>query len=180
MKMQPLDYRILSQLLQNSKVTDRKLAMILGSSQPTVSRRRTQLEKAGVIDGYTVVPRLEEMGFEMIALTFIAGKREQLTKTKFDEAQKKAREWHFAHPNVIYAGAGQGMGEWTGLVVSIHKNYSDFVEFKKQHDTKFGKYLNETRSFLIPIDPKMTLKPFHLKYLSELGPAEEANRSDAN
>ncbi len=177
MKMQPLDYRILSQLLQNSKVTDRKLATILGSSQPTVSRRRRQLEKA-VVDGYTVVPKLEEMGYEIIALTFIAGKREQLTKPKFQKAQKKAKEWHFAHPNVLYAGAGQGMGEWTGLVVSIHRNYSDFVEFKKQHDTRFGKFLKETRSFLISIDPKMTLKPFHLKYLSELGPVEEANRSD--
>lgn len=164
--LKPLDYKILSELLKDANVSDRQLARKLGKSQPTITRRRGKLEKS-LIEGYTIVPRLKEMGFEIIALTFIAGKREELTRGKFEQAQEKARHWHSKRPNVIFAGSGQGMG-WTGVVVSLHTSYSDYVRFKNEHDDEFGEILADTQSFLVDLNPKTTLKPFHVKYLAEL------------
>jgi DNA-binding Lrp family transcriptional regulator len=162
----PLDYKILSELLRDSHVSDRQLAKKLGKSQPTISRRRSKLEKT-MIDGYTIIPKLIEMGFEIIAITFIAGKRNQLTKGKFEQAQEHARAWHSKHPNVIFAAAGQGMG-WSGVVVSVHTSYSDYAKFRNEHDSEFGEVLADTQSFLVDLDPKTTLKPFNVKYLADL------------
>jgi len=162
----PLDYKILSELLRDSHVSDRQLAKKLGKSQPTISRRRSKLEKT-MIDGYTIIPKLNKMGFEIIAVTFIAGKSSQLAGGKFEQAQEKARAWHSKHPNVIFAASGQGMG-WSGVVVSAHTNYSDYVKFKNEHDSEFGEVLSDTQSFLVDLNPKTTLKPFNVKYLAEL------------
>jgi DNA-binding Lrp family transcriptional regulator len=170
-----LDYKILSDLLRNSDISDRKLAKKLGRSQPTITRRRSKLEKT-MIDGYTIIPKLKEMGFEIIAVTFIAGKRNQLTGSKFEQAQDKARVWHAKHPNVIFATAGQGMG-WSGVVVSVHISYSDYVKFKNEHDSEFGDVLDDTQSFLVDLNPKTTLKPFHVKYLADLDLAKNHTKA---
>ena len=162
----PLDYKILSELLRDSHISDRRLAKKLGKSQPTISRRRSKLEKT-MIDGYAIIPKLEKMGFEIIAITFIAGKNSNLAGAKFEQAQEKARAWHLKHPNVIFAGTGQGLG-WSGVVVSIHTSYSDYAKFKNEHDSEFGDVLSDTQSFLVDLNPKTTLKPFHVKYLADL------------
>ncbi len=166
-----LDYKILSELLKDSDVSDRKLAKKLGKSQPTITRRRSRLEKT-LIDGYTIMPNLSELGFQIVALTFIAGKRDQLTRGKFEDAQEKARRWHLKHPNVIFAGAGEGLG-WSGVVVSLHTSYTDYVKFKAEHDADFGECLEGTQSFLMDLNPKTVLKPFHVKYLSDIITGQE-------
>lgn len=154
----------MSEMLKNSKVSDRQMARKLGTSQPTITRRRSKLEKS-LIQAYTILPNMKEMGFEIMALTFIAGRREALTQGRFEEAQKRAKEWHSKHPNVIFAGAGHGMG-WNGVLVSLHKSYSDYVKFKSEHDKEFGEYLADTQSFIIEVDPATALKPFSLSYLA--------------
>jgi len=62
--LKPVDYEILSQLIKNSKISDRKLAGKLGVSQPTVTRKRAKMEKAELID-YTAVPNFAKLGFEI-------------------------------------------------------------------------------------------------------------------
>ena len=175
--LKTLDYKILSDLLRNSDISDRKLAKKLGKSQPTITRRRSKLEKT-MIEGYTIIPKLKEMGFEIIAITLIAGKRNQLTGSKFEQAQEKAKIWHAKHPNVIFASAGQGMG-WSGVVVSVHTSYSDYVRFKNEHDSEFGEVLDDTQSFLVDLNPKTTLKPFHVKYLADLDLAQNNTTAGA-
>ena len=43
--LKKIDYRILAELMKNSRLSDRELAKRMRVSQPTVSRIRTQLEK---------------------------------------------------------------------------------------------------------------------------------------
>ncbi len=161
-----LDYRILSALFKNSRISDRRLAKILGVSQPTVTRRRARIEKE-LIDGYTIVPKWEAIGFEIAAFTFIKGQREFLERGKLKEALEKAKQWLSKQPNVLFAGAGEGMG-WDGVMISFHKSYSDFSRFKMEHDMELSDVITESRSFLVEINPKIALKPFHLKYLAEV------------
>jgi DNA-binding Lrp family transcriptional regulator len=40
--------------MKNSRRSDRELALVLGISQPTVTRLRTRLEKEGIIKEYTM------------------------------------------------------------------------------------------------------------------------------
>jgi len=156
---------ILSELLKNSRVSDRQIAKKLGVSQPTVSRRRLGLEKT-LVEGYTAVPKLKEMGFEIMAFTFVASRSEALTREGSEQAQRKAREWLLRHPNVIFFGNGQGMG-WSGVMVSVHRSYSDYLRFKAEHNEELGEYLADAQSFIMELDPNTALKPFNLSYLAD-------------
>ena len=69
-ELKSIDYKLLGELLKNSRRSDRELAKALGPSQPTVTRRRANIEK-NFIDGYTVIPKWEKIGFEIVAFTFV-------------------------------------------------------------------------------------------------------------
>ena len=164
-KMKTIDYKLLVELLKNSRRSDRELARVLGVSQPTVTRRRTALEK-DFIDGYTAIPKWEKVGFELIAFTFVKTNlkyaKPEIRKTGF----KKVEEWMMNHPNVVLTIDGQGMG-WDAIFVSFHKNYSAFAEFMREHDSELSDTLIESSSFIADINPITIRKPFHLKYLAD-------------
>src|SRR5208337_3297221 len=108
-KMKTIDKKLLGELMKNSRRSDRVLAKVLGVSQPTVTRRRTVLEK-DFIDGYTAIPKWEKVGFELIAFTFIKTKlkyaKPEVRKTGF----RRVEGWMMNHPNVVLTIDGQGMG----------------------------------------------------------------------
>ncbi len=64
-ELKPIDYKILFELMKDSHRSDRQLAKALGVSQPTVTRRRAMLEE-NYIEGYTVIPKFGQIGFEII------------------------------------------------------------------------------------------------------------------
>jgi len=69
-ELKSIDYELLWELLKNSRRSDRELAKALRVSQPTVTRRRANIEKK-FIDGYTAIPKWEKIGFEIVAFTFV-------------------------------------------------------------------------------------------------------------
>lgn len=71
--MKNFELRLISELIKNSRRSDRELAKALGISQPTVSRIRVRLEKQGLID-YSAIPDLASLGFEIISVSL--GKRD--------------------------------------------------------------------------------------------------------
>jgi len=50
--------KLLSELIKGSSRSDRELARVIGTSQPTVTRARAKLEKEGFIEEYTIIPNL--------------------------------------------------------------------------------------------------------------------------
>jgi DNA-binding Lrp family transcriptional regulator len=166
-KLRPIDHKILAELLKNSRRSDRVLAKALGISQPTITRRRAGIEK-NFVDGYTAVPKWEKIGFEIVAFTFVKHNIKYAKPKVREETYNKVREWMAKHPNAVFAIAGQGMG-WDGVIVSFHKNYSEFTEFIKEHNSsEFSGLLVDTQSFIANIKPANIRKPFHLKYLSDV------------
>ena len=163
-KLRSLDFELLWELMKNSHRSDRQLAKILKTSQPTVTRKRAKLEKE-VIEGYTILPKWEKIGIEIIAFTFIRSKVKYANYKERQVAIKKAREWLMKIPNVLFSTAGEGMG-WVGLTVSVHKSYSDYMEFKLKHDSELGDVLDETQTFIADTNPVSIMKPFHFKYLA--------------
>lgn len=159
------DHRILLELMKNAQISDTQLAKAIRTSKSNVSRKRTRVEKE-FIEDYIAMPKLHKIGFEIIAFTFVKSQREWLEKRKLDQASEIVKAWVAKHPSVVFASDGEGMG-FQGVMISFHKSYSEFVEFKRQHDIDLCKVFSECRSFIADLNPGTILKPFHLKYLAE-------------
>ncbi len=150
---------LLFEMIKNSKRSDREIAKILHISQPSVTRKRKILENEGFIREYTVIPDLEKMGYEILALTFL-----QFSESK-PELFAKAREWTKNRPCVIFSQNGEGFG-MNSTIVSLHKDYSEFSKLVTDLREDWQPNLRDVRSFIVSIKRKdLEIKPFSLKYL---------------
>jgi len=149
--------RLLFELIKNSKRSDRDLAKILGISQPTVTRLRKTLEKEA-ISQYTVIPNLSYMGFDIVA--FILARSKELVHPLWD----KGKKWSKEQPNVVFVTTGQGI-EADALMVSVHKDYADFVRFYHIFRRDWGEFLQDFKVFLVSISGSVRMKPFNFNYL---------------
>jgi len=163
-KLKSLDYQILWELLKNSRRSDRTLAKVLKSSQPTITRRRTRLEKE-VIDGYTAIPKWEKIGYEILAFTLIKAVGIFSSK-KYSEIRGKGLAWLAKQPNVIMGGACEGMG-MNSIIISIHKNFSDHSNFMLKLRLEMGDFIDDLHTILVDLKATNRLKPLHLKYLAQ-------------
>ena len=165
MKVKPLDYRLLFELIKNSRRSDRELAKALGTSQPTVTRRRAFLEKE-LIDGYTAIPKWEKLGYEIFAITFIKIKQAIASKEEYESTRKKGMAWLEQTPNIVMAGACRGMGV-DSFMISLHKTYADYDNFMHDYRLELGKFIDNVQTILVNLRGKELLKPLHFKYLAE-------------
>ena len=152
--------KLLFELMKNSKRSDREIAKIIGVSQPTITRMRQRLEKKAIVE-YTVIPDWKELGFEIMAFTFIKASRQQ-------GLVEKAREWATKNPSVVFASGGEGMG-MDGAVISFHRSFSEFSDFIMDLKMGLSEHLHDIQSFLTTTDGGRLMKPFSLKYLEKVG-----------
>jgi len=164
-ELKPIDYKLLFELMKDSHRSDRQLAKALGVSQPTVTRRRAMLEK-NYIEGYTIIPKFGQIGFEIAAFTFLKTKLKQKTGKEKDEALKKMKDWYMNQPNVILVQDGLGMG-WDAICISLYQNFSDFAAFIRAQDSELSEWIIESQTFHADLKPGIAIKPFHLKYLAK-------------
>ena len=163
-ELKPIDYKILFELMKDSHRSDRQLAKSLGVSQPTVTRRRAMLEE-NFIEGYTVIPKFGQIGFEIAALTFLKSKLKSETGEEKNQALQKMREWYMKQPNVVLVMDGRGMG-WDAVCVSLHENFSNFSEFIRAHDSELSEWVIDSQTFHTDLKAGIIIKPLHLKYLT--------------
>jgi DNA-binding Lrp family transcriptional regulator len=164
-ELKSIDYAILWELIKNCRRSDRELAKVLKISQPTITRRRGRIEK-NLIEGYTAIPKWEKIGFELIAFTFVKTNRSYSDYKKGSAILNTGREWIMKQPNIAFALPGEGL-EWDGVIMSYHKSYSDYAEFKIKLDQDLSNIIIESRSFIAPTKENMVTKPLHFKYLAE-------------
>jgi len=163
-ELKPIDYKILFELMKDSHRSDRQLAKALGVSQPTVTRRRAMLEE-NFIEGYTVIPKFGQIGFEIAAFTFLKSKLKSITGEEKKEALQKMKDWYLKQPNVILVLDGRGMG-WDAVCMSLHEDFSSFSEFIRAHDSELSEWVTESQTFCADLKAGIAIKPFHLKYLA--------------
>ena len=163
-ELKPIDYKLLFELMKDSHRSDRQLAKALGVSQPTITRRRAMLEE-NYIEGYTVIPKFFEIGFEIAALTFLKRKSKKRPKGQEQEEMiKKLKDWYNKQTGVTLAVEGIGMG-WDAVCFSFHENYSNLTEFIRSIESEWSDSIGETQTFVINFNTDTVLKPFHMKYL---------------
>ncbi len=151
--------RLLSELLKNSKRSDRELSKILKTSQPTVSRMRQTLVRNGLIQEFTAIPDLTKLGFEILAIS-------SFRTAESREIGERAAKFTTSKPNVLFAARTEGMGR-NGVMISIHKNYADYVNFIREVKNEGEGIIRNHESMLISLGG-LVVKPFSLKYLAEL------------
>ena len=153
-----LPKRLLSELLKNSKRSDRELSKVLGVSQPTVTRARAKLVNEGSIREFTVIPDFKRIGYELMAITF--GKyRARYMRTP--ELLKEVGKWLNEQPHVIFASRAEGMGK-DALIISLHQSYTEYAQFLKEIRMKYGAITQDHESVIIPLDEPVA-KPLSLK-----------------
>jgi DNA-binding Lrp family transcriptional regulator len=163
-ELKPIDYKLLYELMKDSHRSDRQIAKALGVSQPTVTRRRGLLEK-NYIEGYTIIPKFGQIGFEIAALTFLKSKAGHFSADEKEKAQQKLREWYMKQANVVMVQEGRGMG-WDVVCVSLHKSYTDYAEFVRIQDSELCDLIADSETFALDLKPGVRFKPFNFKYLA--------------
>jgi DNA-binding Lrp family transcriptional regulator len=164
-ELKPLDYKLLYELMKNSRRSDRELARVLKVSQPTVSRRRTELEK-DFIDGYTAIPKWKKLGYEIFAITLIKIRAVIATKGNYDAVRKKGLEWLMDQPNVVMASACRGAGV-DSFMISFHRSYLDYDDFMRKYRLELGEFIDDVQSVLVNLCGEDVLKPLNMRYLTE-------------
>lgn len=154
--------KLLFELVKGARRSDRELAKVIGTSQPTVTRKRTLLEKDGYIREYTALPDLRKMGYEILAFTFMSFADVMLDKP---DLMKKAREWNKSEACVVFSSDGEGLG-MNSVLVSVHRNYADFSRLMTRLRTDWRQNCKDIRSFIVSIDrPELMVKQFSFRYL---------------
>lgn len=165
-KLKPIDLEILSELVVNSKISDRKLAKKTGVSQPTVTRRRARLERDELIE-YTAIPNFEKLGFEILVFSFVHYNLE--IRKKFSKGGNIAgmiETTLSGNPHMIFMSSGRGLG-MEGVAISIHKTYSDYVEFRRRLEDEWGEHVSNIDDFVISLRTDNIPRQFTFKHVAK-------------
>ena len=166
-KLKDVDYKIISELIKNCRISDRKLSKVVGVSQPTVSRKRAWLEKEELLE-FTAIPDLAKFGFELMAFNFYSWTPEATLERSqnVEKMMKKLSIYLSQHPNIIFASRGQGFG-MQKMMVSLHENYTDYVKLMNDVHKEWGMYLHESKSFIVSLKEDVTGRKLTFKSLAE-------------
>lgn len=159
--MKETEWKLVSELMKNSRRSDRELAKAIGVSQPTASRLIKKLEKEGTIQEYTMIPNLANLGYKILALTVVKLKQslspEQIEQTKkiISDALKMMKI------DVLMLERGLGLDS-DGVIISCHRDYSSYVEFNEILKKSGGEFLllEDIKSFLINLQDEVRFIPF--------------------
>jgi len=161
-KLKPIDFEILAELIKNPRLSDRQVAKKLHTSQPTITRRRRELEKERLLD-YTANPDFKKLGYEILAVTFGKWNPQMIG----DQKMEAAKTFLSKHPGMIFVSTGQGLG-FDRVTISLHKNYSEYGLFMRELREEWEPFLGQPRSFLISLKSDNIPRDLTFKYLSEL------------
>jgi len=128
--LRDVELKLISELMKNSRRSDRELAKVLGISQPTVTRTRTRLEKEGYIKEYTMIPDFRALGYTIMGATFL-DLGEPFTEERFKEIRKITTKIEERNPHAALL-AVNGLGEDKNrLFITFYENYADYAEAMK-------------------------------------------------
>ena len=159
--LKSIDYGIFAELVKNPRLSDRQLAKILNLSQPTITRRRGELERRGLLD-YTAILDIRKLGFEILAITFGKLKSEKPD----DKEVEPSGDFLSRHPEMVLVSSGRGLN-CDRVVLSVHRSYSDFSQFITELRQQWGKHLADPESFIISLQSDKILRDFTLKQLAK-------------
>jgi DNA-binding Lrp family transcriptional regulator len=127
--MKNVELKLISELMKNSRRSDRDLARTIGVSQPTITRLRSKLERTGIIKEYTMIPDFSKLGYEIMGITSL--KVEEKPQVGFKEIRKATFEAEKSNHHaglMIVNGIGNNKNR---LFIDFYEDYSAYVEVIK-------------------------------------------------
>jgi DNA-binding Lrp family transcriptional regulator len=162
---------LVSELIKNSRRSDRELARAIGVSQPTVSRIIKRLEKEGVVNEYTMIPDFRKLGYNLCALIFFRLKT-PISPERVEWAREAVRERLSRTPFVIMLlERGIGIGR-DAVMVCLYKDYASYVEHRNIIRELPFLVSSDVDSFLIDLNDEV-----HYRYLTFASAAKDILRS---
>lgn len=164
--MKDIELKLISELMKNSRRSDRELAKAIGVSQPTVSRMIRKLEKEGIVKEYTMIPDFAKLGYELMNVSFVRmakgvkpEEHERIKEAVIEDVQKNV------FPDLLLE-SGSGLGS-DGVIITLHRSFSDFT--KQMRYVKEHSLLNteNVESFLIDLKAKFHYRSLTLSLIAD-------------
>ncbi len=162
--MKDLEIKMLSELMKNSRRSDRELAKAVGTSQPTATRIRTKLEKEGYVKEYTAIPDFIKIGYTIMALTFLKFDQKSVVAQSdynFKKVHFEAIE-QYPMSAVFLAKQGIGLGH-DKVILSFHPSYGAFDKFQLYVKEKMSAQIHSMSAFLVNLEDEKNNLPFTFK-----------------
>ena len=168
-KLKDIEGRLIAELMKNSRRSDRKLAKVLGVSQPTISRTIKKLELEGMIKEYTIIPDFKRLGFQLMSVNFVTYKAGTPESDKAKMRQTARRlEKERGLPYVLVM-KGMGLG-FDSVLIMFHNNYSSraraFATLRKMMAGAGEGDVASFESFLIDLNDEGHFQPLTLSALA--------------
>ncbi len=167
MPLKEIEMKLLSELIKNSRRSDRELAKAIGASQPTATRVRTKLEKEGYIKEYTTIPNFRKVGYAILAITFLKlDVKRSFTTKDVSEFRRIHFEAMSKNPSALMlVKRGMGLG-YDAVVMSLHQDYSSCDKFRTFIRQNMADRITDMDTFLINLDEEQNSLPFSLSMLA--------------
>ncbi|MCW4021945.1 MAG: winged helix-turn-helix transcriptional regulator [Candidatus Bathyarchaeota archaeon] len=150
--------QLLFALIKGARRSDKELSKITGTTRSTVTRTRRALEIEGYINEYTILPEFTKIGYTLLAFTFLT------LSTLEKDWREKQMEWFKNHNSILFAADGEGLA--TNIIMSAHKNYSDFSNFISGLRVDSQEFYDDIQFFVVDLVKKEnTYLPFSLTRL---------------
>jgi len=164
--MKEAELKLISELMKNSRRSDRELAKAIGVSQPTVSRMIKKLKNEKYIKEFTIIPDFNKLGYHLLALTFV-----RLKSGLSTEEITKIRHAGLVMPEdtsleTIMAERGLGF-KCDGVIMSFHEDFSSFQNFKKWLKSFSFTDTSACESFVINLKDEIHYRPLTFKTLAK-------------
>jgi DNA-binding Lrp family transcriptional regulator len=159
--MKDIEVRLVSELMKNSRRSDRELAKVLKVSQPTVSRTIKKLEKEGIIKEYTMIPDFKRLGYQIMAITLF-GKPEPGPEKERAELRKAALEMERKAPQanlIVVNGIGLKKGR---VAINLYRDYSSYAEGMNMIKSLPHIDADEIESFLVDLNDEDNFRMFSM------------------
>jgi DNA-binding Lrp family transcriptional regulator len=157
-KLKEIERKLISELMKNSRRSDRELAKTIGTSQPTTTRLRNKLEKEGYIKQYTIIPNFSKIGYTIMAMNFIK-LDPKITENDIEGFRKTHPDTMGKDPwGIVLIHRGIGLG-YDSVIVSFHRDYASYDAFRNHVKRSMGASVTEMNTFLISIEENNTLPP---------------------
>jgi DNA-binding Lrp family transcriptional regulator len=174
-RLKDVELKLLSELMKNSRRSDREIAKAIGVSQPTVSRILAKLEKEGFIRNYSAILDFVKVGYSILAITFV-----KLKSGYSDEELEKARKMsrdriEQSQFDVVMLERGMGLG-FDACIISMHKDYSEFSRLQSAIKSFPFVESSKIENFIINLEDPVRYHPLSFQTVAKHLAAPEKSK----
>jgi len=163
--LRDVELKLISELMKNSRRSDRELAKAIGVSQPTVSRMIKKLEKEGTVKEYTMIPDFVKLGYQIMGVSFATFEEPQKNGTT-EESMKAVVKTEQAHPHAsLIAVRGIGLAKDT-MFITFYKDYSAYIEAMHLAKQIPHVSIDSLASFLVNLNDKNNYRLLSMSAIS--------------